>query len=131
VPLKIVHDWQSLDAADRGAAVAYGNFDGVHLGHQQVIAGAAAAAKRLGAPLGVVSLDPHPQQLFHPGDPPFRLMTTHQLARTLGERGVDRLYLIPFGTEMAALSDRDFVKDVLVAGLGVRHVAVGFDVTFG
>jgi len=131
VPLKVLHDWKTLAPEDRGAAVAYGNFDGVHLGHQQVIASAAAAARRLGAPLGLVSLEPHPQQLFHPGAPPFRLMNPHQLARTVEALGADRLYLLPFGTEMAGLSDRDFVKDVLVAGLGVRHVAVGFDVTFG
>jgi len=131
LPLKVLHDWKTLAPADRGAAVAYGNFDGVHRGHQQVIAAAADAARRLGVPLGVVSLEPHPQQLFHPGAPPFRLMNTHQLARTVGELGAHRLYLLPFGAEMAGLSDRDFVKDVLVAGLGVRHVAVGFDVTFG
>ena len=129
--LRILHHWDNLGVEDRHAAVAYGNFDGVHLGHQRVIADAAAAAKRLGAPLGVVSFEPHPQQLFHPGAPPFRLMNAHQLARTVEALGGERLYLVPFGTEMAALSDRDFVKDVLVGGLGVRHVAVGFDVTFG
>jgi riboflavin kinase/FMN adenylyltransferase len=130
-PLKILHDWKTLDADDRGAAVAYGNFDGVHLGHQAVIAAAADAARRLGLPLGVVSLEPHPQQLFHPGAPPYRLMNTHQLARAVEGLGADRLYLLPFGAEMAALSDRAFVVDILVTGLGVRHVAVGFDVTFG
>jgi riboflavin kinase/FMN adenylyltransferase len=131
MPLKVLHHWRDLGAEDRRAAVAYGNFDGVHLGHQRVIADAAAAAKQLSAPLGVVSLEPHPQQWFHPGAPPFRLMNSHQLARTVEALGASRLYLVPFGSEMAALSDREFVKDVLVGGLGVRHVAVGFDVTFG
>ncbi len=129
--LKILHDWKTLAPQDRGAAVAYGNFDGVHLGHQQVIAAAQKAASDLGAPFGVVSLEPHPQQLFHPGAPPFRLMNPHQLARTVDDLGADRLYLLPFGTEMAAMTDREFVRDVLVGGLGVRHVSVGFDVTFG
>lgn len=129
--LRILHHWKNLGFEDRGAAVAYGNFDGVHLGHQTVIAAAAAAAARLDVPLGVVSLEPHPQQLFHPGAPPFRLMNIDQLARAVSALGAERLYLLPFGTEMAGLSDRAFVADILVSGLAVKHVAVGFDVTFG
>jgi riboflavin kinase/FMN adenylyltransferase len=129
--LAVYHAWRDLAPDARGAAVAYGNFDGLHLGHQHVIADAAKAAERLGAPLGVVSLEPHPIALFTPGGPPFRLTTTHQMARVAEQLGVQRLYLVPFGHEMAGLSDRDFVRDVLVGGLGVRHVAVGFDVTYG
>jgi riboflavin kinase/FMN adenylyltransferase len=129
--LKTYHAWRDLAPEARGAAVAYGNFDGLHLGHQHVIADAAKAAKRLGAPLGVVSLEPHPIAVFTPGGPPFRLTNTHQMARVAEQLGVQRLYLVPFGHEMAGLSDRDFVKDILVGGLGVRHVAVGFDVTYG
>jgi len=96
-----------------------------------VIADAAKAAARLGAPLGVVSLEPHPLTLFDPDGPPFRLTTPHQLARAVANLGVERIYLVPFGQQMANLSDRYFVRDVLVGGLGVRHVAVGFDVTYG
>jgi riboflavin kinase/FMN adenylyltransferase len=129
--LEIYHGWRNLDPAAKGAAIAYGNFDGVHLGHQGVIADAADAAYRLGAPLGVVTLEPHPQTLFHPGDPPFRLTTPHQIARVVAGLAVERLYLLPFGAEMATWSDRKFVEEVLVGGLGVRHVAVGFDVTYG
>lgn len=129
--LRVYHHWRDIADADKGAAVAYGNFDGVHVGHQHVIADADKAAKRLSAPLGVVSLEPHPLQLFDPDGPPFRLTTPHQIARIVEGLGVERLYLIPFGQQMATLSDRDFVRDILIGGLGVRHVAVGFDVTFG
>lgn len=129
--LKILHGWKRLGDADRGAAVAHGNFDGVHLGHQRVIADAAEAAGRLGAPLGVISFEPHARMHFEPDAAPFRLMLPHQLARAVESLGVERLYLLPFGAEMANFTDRDFVRDVLVAGLGVKHVAVGFDVTFG
>jgi len=129
--MKIVHGWKGLEAAARGAAVAHGNFDGVHLGHRRVIADAAAAAAALGAPLGVISFEPHARMHFNPEAPPFRLMNAHQLARTLQTLGVDLLYLLPFGVEMANFTDHDFVSDVLVKGLGVSHVAVGFDVTFG
>ncbi len=130
-PMKILHGWKRLADEDRGAAVALGNFDGVHLGHQQVIADAARAATALGAPLGLISFEPHARMHFEPDAPPFRLMTPHQLARAVEGLGGDRLYLLPFGLEMANFTDHDFVKDVLVAGLGVRHMAVGFDVTFG
>jgi len=129
--LRIVHGWKRLPPADQGAAVALGNFDGVHLGHQRVIAGAAEAARRLSAPLGVISFDPHPRRLFQPDEPAFRLMTTGQQARALAELGVDRLYILPFDFEMASFTDREFAEKVLHQGLGVRHVAVGFDISFG
>ena len=111
--------------------MAIGAFDGVHRGHQAVIAEATAAAERLGAPLGVVSFDPHPRRWFQPDAEPFRLMSTDQMARALAGQGVQRLYLLPFDAEMAALSDADFARKVLADGLGVRHAAVGFDFTFG
>ncbi|HVL41530.1 MAG TPA: bifunctional riboflavin kinase/FMN adenylyltransferase, partial [Brevundimonas sp.] len=71
----IVTDWRALPDGLKGAAVAIGAFDGVHRGHQAVIANARDAAKRLGAPLGVVSFDPHPRRWFQPDAAPFRLMT--------------------------------------------------------
>ncbi len=129
--LRIVHGWKGLSAADQGAAVALGNFDGVHRGHREVIAGAVEAGKRLDAPVGVISFDPHPRRLFHPDEPAFRLMTTDQQARVLEAMGVERFYLLPFDFEMANFSDRDFALKVLHEGLGVRHVAVGFDISFG
>jgi len=128
---KVVHGWKNLADADKGAAVALGNFDGVHLGHQRVIAQAQAAAERLSAPLGVISFEPHARMHFQPDAPPFRLSRPHQLARVVESVGADRLYLLPFGVEMANFSDREFAIQVLSAGLGVRHVAIGFDVTFG
>jgi riboflavin kinase/FMN adenylyltransferase len=129
--LTVYHSWRDLAPDARGAAVAYGSFDGLHLGHQQVVADAGKAAARIGAPLGVVSLEPHPNTLFNPGGPPFRLTNPHQLARAVESTGAARLYLLPFGHQMAGLSDRAFVQDILVGGLGVRHIAVGADVTFG
>jgi riboflavin kinase/FMN adenylyltransferase len=128
---RIIHGWKHLGAADRGAAVALGNFDGVHKGHQSVIAGAAAAARASGAPLAVITFDPHPRRLFQPDEPAFRLMTIDQQARALAEMGVELLYVLNFDFEMANFSDRGFVEHVLHEGLGVRHVAVGFDISFG
>ena len=128
---RIIRGWRGLGADQKGAVVAVGAFDGVHRGHQAVIADAAGFARDLNAPLGVVSFDPHPRRFFQPDAAPFGLMTPEQMAEALGEEGVERLYLLPFDAEMAGMSDRDFAEHVLSAGLGVRHAAVGFDFTFG
>lgn len=129
--MQVVRDWRHLPDAVKGAAVAVGAFDGVHRGHQAVIADAKAAADRLGAPLGVVSFDPHPRRWFQKDAAPFRLMTADQMAQALGPLGVDILYLLPFDAEMAGMTDAAFAEQVLARGLGVRHAAVGFDFTFG
>ena len=129
--VEVVTDWRALTPALKGAAVAIGAFDGVHRGHQAVIAAAGEAARALAAPLGVVSFDPHPRRWFQPGAAPFRLMSPGQMARAMAPLGVDRLYLLPFDAEMAALSDEAFARQVLHEGLGIRHAAVGFDFTYG
>ena len=129
--MQVVRDWRHLPDAVKGAAVAVGAFDGVHRGHQAVIADAKAAADRLGAPLGVVSFDPHPRRWFQKDAAPFRLMAADQMVQALAPLGVDILYLLPFDAEMAGMTDAAFAEQVLARGLGVRHAAVGFDFTFG
>jgi riboflavin kinase/FMN adenylyltransferase len=129
--MKRFHDTRGLAASDRGAAVAMGNFDGVHLGHQSVLALAHAAAAELAAPFGVVTFEPHPRAFFAPGAPPFRLMTADARARRLEKLGVEVLYELAFGAKLAALDPEAFARDVLVGGLGVRHVVVGADFRFG
>ena len=129
--IEIVHGWRDLVPSQRGAAAAVGAFDGVHRGHQAVIGAAREAANSLGAPLAVVTFEPHPRRWFQPDAAPFRLMTTGQMARALEAQGVKRLYVLPFDAEMAAMSDEAFARDVLAEGLGLRHAAVGFDFTYG
>ena len=129
--LKVLRDWRALSSEDQGVAIAFGKFDGVHIGHQRVIDDAAQVARRLGVPLGVVSLEPCPHELFQPEAPPSRLMSASQRSRAVERLGVERLYLLPFDAAMAARSDRDFIEEVLVGGLSVRHVAVGANTSFG
>jgi len=131
VSIEIISGWTGLSPEQQRASVALGNFDGVHRGHRAVIEGAVAAGRRLGAPVGVVSFEPHPRRYFQPDAEPFRLMTLDQLARALEGCGIDRLYLLPFDAQIAAMTDREFAAQVLAEGLGVRHVSAGFDVTFG
>ena len=129
--LRVLETWRDLAPEARGAAVALGAFDGVHRGHRRVIASAAAAARSLGAPLGVVTFEPHPRRLFVPHSEPFLLTNPDQQARALADLGVEFLYRLPFDMALAALSDLEFARDVLVAGLGARHVSAGANITFG
>lgn len=129
--MREIHHFRALAPQDRGAAVAMGNFDGVHLGHQSVLALAHAAAATLGAPFGVITFEPHPRTLFAPSAPPFRLMTAAARARRLAKLGVERLYELPFDRTLAGLTPEAFVAEVLADGLGVRHIVVGADFRFG
>jgi riboflavin kinase / FMN adenylyltransferase len=131
VALKVIHGWENLPSEARGAALAFGNFDGVHLGHRQVIQDAQAAALNLKLPFAVSTFEPHPRRIFQPQAEPFQLMNLDQQARALEVLGVELFYVLPFGDEIAGMSDEAFAETVLAQGLGVRHVAVGFDVTFG
>lgn len=129
--LRVVRGWKDLPASDKGAAIAVGSFDGVHRGHQRVIALAAEAARELGAPVGVITFDPHPRAYFRQGDQAFELQKRDQQARALEALGVDVLYVLPLDAELAEMSDREFASRVLAGGLGARHIAIGFDNTFG
>ncbi|WP_136636979.1 bifunctional riboflavin kinase/FAD synthetase [Pseudooceanicola onchidii] len=129
--MRIVRDYQYVTEADRGASIAIGNFDGVHHGHRAVIDIARAEATRLDAPLGVMTFEPHPRQLFAPDAAPFRLTGPAARAHRLEKIGVDVLYELTFNPGLAALTPDEFAKRVLVDGLGVRHVTVGADFHFG
>ena len=111
----------------RGASVAMGNFDGVHLGHRSVI----NLARVKGAPLGVVSFEPHPRSFFAPDSPPFRLMNVASKRHRLAKIGVDVLYDLPFDKALSSLTALEFVRDVLGAGLGISHLVIGEDFRFG
>ena len=103
-----------------------GNFDGVHLGHQSVI-----DLARGTEPLGIVTFEPHPRQLFQPDAPTFRLMNAEARANRLAKLGVEHLFQLQFNRTLAALSPEDFVRQVLAEGLGIKHIVVGADFCFG
>lgn len=125
--MQIVTDWTGVEAALRGASAAMGNFDGVHTGHRAVI----DAARRPDLPLGVVTFEPHPRQVFTPDAPPFRLMNAESRRNRLARLGVQVLYELPFSRDLASLSAEEFARRVLADGLGLRHVVVGADFRFG
>jgi riboflavin kinase/FMN adenylyltransferase len=126
--MRIIRDTTYMNAEDRGATVAIGNFDGVHLGHQAVLKIAAEAAE---APLGVLTFEPHPREYFAPDAPPFRLMNATAKAHRLANVGVERLYELPFNDKLAALSPEAFCAEILRDRLGCVNVTVGADFCFG
>ena len=130
-PISLYRSLSDLPETTRGAVLAIGNFDGVHLGHQQVIADARALAAAKNAPLGVMLFDPHPQQFFAPDAPPFRLTRLVTRAALLADLGVDFTLALPFDATMAACEAEDFISDILLAQLGVSAVCVGYDFCFG
>lgn len=129
--MRIIRDYTFVAGDDRGASAAIGNFDGVHLGHQSVIDLARKAGADIGAPLGVVTFEPHPRQYFAPDAPSFRLMGREARAHRLEKLGVERLYELNFNASLAGLSPGDFANKVIHRGLGLRHVVVGADFCFG
>ncbi|MFN2307198.1 MAG: bifunctional riboflavin kinase/FAD synthetase [Paracoccaceae bacterium] len=129
--MRIIRDPHFIDPADRGAAAAIGNFDGVHLGHQAVIDLTRLAAAKIDAPLGVMTFEPHPRAYFHHDAAPFRLMNAEARANRLDKLGVALLYEVPFNAALAALPPEDFAREIIVDALGLTHVVVGQDFCFG
>jgi riboflavin kinase/FMN adenylyltransferase len=129
--MQVFHDWADLPASAKGAVVAIGNFDGVHLGHQEVIGEAARRARELGAAHAVLTFEPHPRSVFRPDLPPFRLTPFPAKARIVAALGVERLFALPFDLEFAKKTPEIFAREVLAAGLGARHVVTGWNFVFG
>lgn len=129
--MRIIRDYQFVDPADRGATAVIGNFDGVHLGHQYVIDIARQKAAEVGAPLGVMTFEPHPREYFAPKAPPFRLMNAETRAHRLEKLGIEQLFELSFNDTLSALSPEEFARDVIVDGLGLKHVFIGADFHFG
>ena len=115
----------------RGAVIALGNFDGVHRGHQQVIAQARKLAEERDAPLIVATFDPHPVRYFAPDVPPFRLTSLDQRQGLFAGLGAAAMLVFRFDKTLATTSAEDFVDLVLAGNLAAGGVVTGHDFTFG
>jgi riboflavin kinase / FMN adenylyltransferase len=127
----VLNGIDSVPPAARGAALAIGNFDGVHRGHQALLAAARTEAASHAAHAGVILFEPHPREFFQPDKPHFRITPLPRKLQLLGEFGVDVTVVLPFDAKLAALTAQDFIERVLVDALAVRHVVVGYDFRFG
>ena len=117
-------------------ALTIGNFDGVHRGHQAMLALLRSEAEHRGLTPTVLSFEPHPRDFFaarsgQPDQAPSRIATLRDKVSELQRCGMQRLMVARFDAAMAALAPRDFVRQVLVEGLGARYVLVGDDFRFG
>ncbi len=126
--MAVYADYRGLPASAKGASIALGNFDGLHAGHRAVMDAARLAGH--GA-FSVATFEPPPRAYFRPGDPPFRIFRPERRNAAILAAGATTVFELPFNGEMAAMTDEGFVRNVLVDGLGVTHVSVGFDFRFG
>jgi len=129
--MRILRGHSGLPADSRGAVIALGNFDGVHVGHRHVLSLAGDLADELKAPLGAALFDPHPRRFFAPDAPAFRLMSERRRNGILESLGVQQLHVLSFSQDMAKLTPAEFVSGVLADGLGIAGIVTGEDFRFG
>ena len=115
----------------RNAVVAIGNFDGMHRGHQELLAVAKEQAKRLGKPWGIVTFEPHPRSFFKPDEPVFRLTPLPLKARLASALGASFVMSLAFDKKFSLLEPEGFVGEYLIDHMKVDHVVTGYDFHFG
>ena len=129
--MQVIQGSKNVPVEARGAVLAIGNFDGVHRGHQALIAAAREEAERIGRRSGAILFEPHPRAFFEPGKPHFRLTSLPRKLELLEEHGLDLAVVLRFDAALAGLTAEDFIARVLVEGLGASHIVVGYDFHFG
>jgi riboflavin kinase / FMN adenylyltransferase len=129
-----VYRWQGLDDVPRGwgrCVVTIGVFDGVHRGHQRIVARAAELGAARGLPFVVVTFDPHPDEVVRPGSHPPLLCTARYRTELIGRLGADAVCVLPFTVEFSRQSPEEFVQVVLADGLHASAVVIGENFRFG
>jgi len=127
----IIRDSTPTSAIPKGAVVAMGNFDGVHLGHRAVIAAALEMGRTHGRPALAVTFEPHPRRYFSPNTPQFRLTDEANKLRLLAATGLSGAVVMTFDKARAGTSAQDFIHHELIERLGISGIAVGYDFHFG
>ena len=118
-------------SAEGPTVLTIGNFDGLHRGHQALLARLGVEARRLGLPASLLTFEPHPREFFAPDQAPARLTSLREKLNLIEACGVDRVYLCRFNAALAAYSAQDFICRILVDGLAAKHVIIGDDFRFG
>ncbi len=130
--MKILRSWDDAKAyvAAKNGAVTIGNFDGVHLGHQQVLAELRGHALAVDGPSVVVTFEPHPRAVLFPDESPRRLCHLHERLELLRDAGADVVFLLAFNKELAGWTADKFMQ-TLHNTFGFKHIHVGYDFAFG
>jgi riboflavin kinase/FMN adenylyltransferase len=128
--MQVVHGHRNAPAWE-GAAIAIGNFDGVHVGHRALIARARALAAASDALTVALTFDPHPAALLAPASAPRMLTSIERRVELLAEAGVDAVVVEPFTRELAGVAPNAFVDDILILALRARAIVVGYDFNYG
>jgi riboflavin kinase/FMN adenylyltransferase len=128
--VELIRGMHNLRERHRGCVATIGNFDGVHLGHQHMIAGVRAHAGALGLPAAVITFEPTPREFFEGPAAPSRLTRLREKLEALAIYGVDRVVVVRFDQRLQAMGAEEFVERLLVEGLGVRHLVIGHDFRF-
>ncbi len=129
--MQLIRSYHDCPAEVQGAAVAIGNFDGLHRGHRSVIRLAQEKAAALRVPSAVMTFHPHPRVFFSPTHAPIAMMPLSQKIRLLRQWGIDVVYLMRFQAAFAALTAGEFEQQVLFKGIGAAHLVVGEDFIYG
>lgn len=129
--MEFIRGLHNLRPRHRGCVATIGNFDGVHLGHQAVLGQLAEKGAELRLPTAVITFEPQPQEYFAPDIAPPRLTRLREKITALGRFSVDRILCLPFNDRLASLSADEFIRRVLVEGLGIKYLVVGDDFRFG
>jgi len=128
--MDLVRGLHNLAPRHRGCVATIGNYDGVHRGHQHIIAALRERASALGVPAVVVTFEPTPREYFEGAAAPSRLTRLREKLEALESCGVDRVVVLRFDDRMRGMAAAEFVDRLLVDGLGVSHVVVGHDFHF-
>lgn len=129
--MELVRGLHNLRPRHRGCVATIGNFDGVHAGHQAILKRLRSHSARMGLPGCVVIFEPQPREYFAPNAAPPRLTRLRDKLMLLEAEGVDRVLCLAFNRRLRELSAEEFVQQVLIDGLGVKHLEVGDDFRFG
>ena len=129
--MELIRGLHNLRARHRGCVATIGTFDGVHLGHQDIIRRLCAHGVRLRLPSTVVSFEPMPREFIDPAHAPPRLTRLRDKIEVFGDLGLDRFLLLRFDARLQAMTGQQFVAELLSTGLGARQVVVGHDFRFG
>jgi len=130
--MRISHGLQPSGSPARAPhAVTIGNFDGLHRGHQAMLARLKEEAEKRGLPSCVLTFEPHPREFFAPAQAPARLSSLREKSELIRAAGIDRLHVCRFDRRFASLSPDEFIERVLVGTLGARWLLVGDDFRFG